>query len=151
MARGSVAVFLVTGALCACANSRPHDPYTATEAPTEHVIAISDDKGGDIISYGIHYESLAKSGSRFAIDGECASACTQVLGLGPERVCATHRAALLFHKGSSDFGTALLWAKYPRPLQAWLNRRGGLTDHVISLHWPETKQFIPDCSEGNGE
>ena len=72
------------------------------------------------------------------IRGVCASSCTMFLGA--RDVCVTPDAEFMFHaafaKPSTEFrgprsaaGTAILMSYYPKPLQRYLDARGGLTIH----------------------
>ena len=88
---------------------------------------------------------LRESGERIVIDGPCLSACTLVLSTIPrERICVTRRAVLGFHgarlfdRDGNEYRRAAVpqYAVaeiYPKPVQHWIARRGGLTrtnDHV---------------------
>src|SRR5262249_25491842 len=54
-----------------------------------------DDFGGVLKSYDAKYRAIAERGENVVIDGDCASACTIILGIVPRtNVCVTARARL---------------------------------------------------------
>lgn len=63
---------------------------------------IDDDGGGNIGTYMDFYWRLNNTGLSVVLDGKCVSACTLVLHLAPDRLCATPRAELGFHRPTSD-------------------------------------------------
>ncbi|EJW09974.1 putative exported Uncharacterized protein [Rhodovulum sp. PH10] len=91
---------------------------------------ITDDPGGPIALYRVKYDGLAREGRRVVIDGPCLSACTLVLTLPRDQVCATlgfHSAWAPTADGRRVYsreGTAALWRSYPAPVRAALRRRG---------------------------
>ncbi|MDR3572150.1 MAG: hypothetical protein P4L81_08290 [Candidatus Pacebacteria bacterium] len=119
-------------------------------------IRISDDRGGRIGTYMGKYEMLRDSGEQIVIDGKCLSACTLVTAFIPKgRVCVTSRAVLGFH-AAWDYGndgrpvtspgaTELLMSSYPRPIQAWIKKRGGLTPKMIRLSGRALERLYPRC------
>lgn len=124
-------------------------------APGKTAVRIVDDRGGKIGSYIDKYEGLRRSGQVVMIDGQCASACTIVLGKIPrDRICVTANAALGFH-AAFDFGndgqeitnpaaTRALYSMYPSQVRRWISRQGGLTPRMIVLRGAElTKMYRP--------
>ena len=117
---------------------------------------ITNDQGGALGAYILKYSQWRKSGERVVIDGPCMSACTIVLGLVPaQRICVTPRAILGFHAtriangagvpASGGWSTATLMSMYPRSVQAWINRHGGLSARMIYLGGPELAALYPVC------
>jgi hypothetical protein len=119
-------------------------------------VRIVDDRGGMIGSYIDKYEGLRRSGQVVMIDGQCASACTIVLGKIPhDKICVTSNAALAFH-AAFDFGsggqeitnraaTKALYSMYPLRVQRWISRQGGLTPHLIVLRGAELAKMYRPC------
>src|SRR5215472_9096404 len=59
---------------------------------------IREDLGGILQKYDTKYRQIAAQGEKVVIDGDCASACTIILGIVPrENVCVTTRARFGFH------------------------------------------------------
>ena len=114
------------------------------DVPASAIVRISSDRGGQIGPYLEKLQSLRSSGESVIIDGPCLSACTMVLGMIPrDRICVTSRARLGFHSAwhpdragrqvSDQSGTNLLMSMYPQQVRDWVNRRGGLSPHLIYL------------------
>jgi hypothetical protein len=120
------------------------------------VVRIADDPGGPIGTYVDRYEDVRASGEVVIIDGYCASACTIVLGTIPhDRICVTSRARLGFH-AAYDLGsnnrrianpeaTQYLYSMYPFEVRHWIDKRGGLTPHVIFLSGRELTAMYRPC------
>ena len=121
-------------------------------------IRIHDDPGGRIDKYLQRFAKLRDSGERIVVDGTCNSACTLLLGTIPrERICVTERASLGFHSAwvfdywgnqvQSRTWTSILWRNYPRTIQDWISRNGGLTPRMIFLRGKELTAMYPLCTE----
>jgi hypothetical protein len=119
-------------------------------------VRIVDDPGGRIGTYVDRYEGVRVSGERVIIDGYCASACTIVLGAIPhDRICVTSRARLGFHaayapepngrKMTDPEATQSLYSMYPFEVRHWIDQRGGLTPHLISLSGRELAAMYRPC------
>ena len=124
---------------------------------TSHAaVRIADDRGGQIGSYINKFRRLHSSGQSVVIDGLCASACTLVLSAVPRnKICVTSRAALGFH-AAYDFGlngrtitnpeaTMMLYSAYPRPVQRWIDARGGLRPQIIFLRGKQLQAMYQPC------
>ena len=124
---------------------------------TSHAaVRIADDRGGQIGSYINKFRRLHSSGQSVVIDGLCASACTLVLSAVPrDKICVTSRAALGFH-AAYDFGvngrtitnpeaTMMLYSAYPRPVQRWIDARGGLRPQIIFLRGKQLQAMYQPC------
>ena len=124
---------------------------------TSHAaVRIADDRGGQIGSYINKFRRLHSSGQSVVIDGLCASACTLVLGAVPrDKICVTSHAALGFH-AAYDFGvngrtitnpeaTMMLYSTYPRPVQRWIDARGGLRPQIIFLRGKQLQAMYQPC------
>jgi hypothetical protein len=120
-------------------------------------IRIRDDRGGRIDAYLYRFAAVRQSGQRVIVDGPCMSACTVLLGTVPkDHICVTPRASFGFHaawiptsrgaRASSALGDRMLWANYPSPVRAWIDRHGGLTQRLIYLRGPELTAMYPACA-----
>lgn len=114
-----------------------------------HAFVLRDDPGGNIGIYAARFGALARTGEPVAIAGECASACTLVLGLVPSaHVCLMPGARFAFHSAyyllpggreiTSRAGTHFLWRAYPPRVRAWLAARGGLTARPLVMRGAES-------------
>jgi hypothetical protein len=128
----------------------------ADTGASQATIRIANDRGGQIGSYINRYQRLHSSGQSVVIDGLCASACTLVLSAVPrDKICVTSRAALGFH-AAYDFGangrtitnpgaTMMLYSAYPRPVQRWIDARGGLRPQIMFLHGKQLEAMYQPC------
>jgi len=88
-------------------------------------MVIREDLGGPLQAYVSKYRGIAARGERVVIDGDCASACTILLGIVPrENVCVTARARLGFHLWQyplTEFMGKVIMVPFPEYRQAELN------------------------------
>jgi hypothetical protein len=112
--------------------------------------------GGQVGPFLDLFDDVRRSGERVVIDGPCLSACTLVLSIVPnDRICVTRRAVLGFHAARSIDRRGRLYAEpeasqvvlhaYPAPVQDWINRRGGLTSHLLLLRGRELTAIYRPC------
>jgi hypothetical protein len=117
---------------------------------------ISEDRGGQIGQYLQTFAALRTTGEPVVVDGNCLSACTLVLGLIPRnQICATPRARFGFHAAwmpdldgnpvTSRLGTQALWKIYPRSVQRWIGRHGGLSRKMIYLEGRALNGIVASC------
>jgi hypothetical protein len=128
---------------------------TAYNSSASATVRITSDPGGQIGPYLEKLQTLRRSGQSVIIDGPCLSACTMVLGVIPrDHICVTSRARLGFHaawrpeqtgRQTSEEGTELLMSVYPQQVRDWINRRGGLSPHLIYLRGEELASMYPRC------
>lgn len=135
-----------------------------TPADASREYRIWNDGGGLIYEFHDKYRKLAFSGRQVQIMGYCASACTLVLKHIPrDRICVGPKAQLGFHSAAepdmtdpepnlykkrkvySLAGTNELWRSYPRDIQRWIQKNGGLTPDMIYLQGKELKEFFKPC------
>jgi hypothetical protein len=101
-------------------------------------------------------DGVRSSGENVVIDGYCVSACTIVLGTVPhDKICVTPRARLGFHaawdlgsngrKITNPEATQSLYSMYPFEVRHWIDRRGGLTPHLIFLSGRELAAMYRPC------
>jgi hypothetical protein len=126
--------------------------------PASADVRILASPGGEVGSFLGLFEALRQTGERIIIDGPCLSACTLVLSTIPkERICVTRRAVLGFHgarlfdRAGNEYAVspslnAAVAEVYPKPVQQWIARRGGLTRKMITLRGAELYRYYPRCS-----
>jgi hypothetical protein len=114
---------------------------------------IVDDRGGMVAAYDALAEKFASNGRKVEIRGYCQSACTILLALPPGQICAHDGAEFWFHQASesgskrrSDPATSWLMGRYPEPVRAWLDQRGGLTVSWLILRGAEMRGMVRACA-----
>ena len=124
--------------------------------PARAEVRILSSSGGEVGSFLAVFEQVRASGERVVIDGPCLSACTLVLSMVPRnRICVTRRAVLGFHAARSIDRLGRVYAEpeaseivleaYPAPVQNWINRRGGLTSHLLLMRGRDLTAIYPRC------
>ena len=129
-----------------------------TAAPALADVRILASPGGEVGSFLRLFSVLRESGERIVIDGPCYSACTLVLSTIPkDRICVTRRAVLGFHgarlfdRDGNEYAVprslnTAVAEIYPKPVQRWIARRGGLSKRMITLRGTELYRYYPRCS-----
>jgi hypothetical protein len=127
-------------------------------APASADVRILASPGGEVGRFLRLFAVLRESGERIVIDGPCLSACTLVLSTIPrERICVTRRAVLGFHgarlfdRAGNEYRTppwvnAAVVDAYPKPVQQWIARRGGLSGKLITLRGAELYRYYSRCA-----
>jgi len=114
-------------------------------------VTIITDGGGDLIAYIARANQYRKDGTKVAIIGSCASACTVFLGLPQGQVCVDRQAWIGFHQTSSVKPQPeavrasyddLLWQQYPDEIKRAVGR---LTPNLTWLRGREIIPAIPQC------
>jgi hypothetical protein len=145
MPKGGLKIYLATALLCAIA---------VTPAGAE--VRILGSPGGQVGPFLDMFDEVRASGERVVIDGPCLSACTLVLSVVPnDRICVTRRAVLGFHAARSMDRRGRLYAEpeaselvleaYPAAVRNWIQRRGGLSSHLLLLRGRELAAIYPTC------
>jgi hypothetical protein len=145
MPKGRLKIYLATALLCALA---------VTPAGAE--VRILGSPGGQVGPFLDMFDQVRASGERVVIDGPCLSACTLVLSVVPnDRICVTRRAVLGFHAARSIDRRGRLYAEpeaselvleaYPAAVRNWIQRRGGLSSHLLLLRGRELAAIYPTC------
>ena len=105
---------------------KPTSPPTVQMASTPiRPIVIANDDGGMVQTYDDWYQRVMTSGVPVVLSGTCISACTIVLELPPEQVCAMPGARLGFHavtiEGKVDLDSTKDFANefYPPAVREW--------------------------------
>jgi hypothetical protein len=112
--------------------------------------------GGEVGPFLDLFEGVRDSGERVVIDGPCLSACTLVLSIVPnDRICVTRRAVLGFHAARSVDRRGHVYAEpeasrvvleaYPPRVRHWIERRGGLSAHLLLLRGRQLAAIYPRC------
>ena len=125
-------------------------------SPALAEIRILGSPGGEVGPFLDLFEGLRNSGERVVIDGPCLSACTLVLSIVPSnRICVTRRAVLGFHAARSIDQRGRIYAEpqasevvlqaYPAPIRRWIERRGGLSSHLLLLRGHQLAAIYPTC------
>lgn len=112
---------------------------------------ISNDNGGDIITYAQRVAQVRSQPTLVVFNGTCASACTLFLSLSPTRTCIMPGASFLFHRayGASrdmnQWGSDYMMRQYPQWVQAWIAQRGGLRRDLMRMDYAYASRFMPTC------
>ena len=125
-------------------------------SPALAEVRILASPGGEVGPFLDLFESVRDSGERVVIDGPCLSACTLVLSIVPsDRICVTRRAVLGFHAARSIDRRGHVYAEpgasevvleaYPPPIRRWIERRGGLSSHLLLLRGRQLAAIYPTC------
>lgn len=115
------------------------------------VYLISDDRGGDLITYAQRVKRVRSESKLVAFNGTCSSACTLYLSLSPTRICIMPGASFQFHRayGASremnQWGSDYLIRQYPKWVQTWIAQRGGLRSGLMRMKYSYASQFLRTC------
>jgi hypothetical protein len=126
----------------------------ACTGPDMESTLIRDDRGGEIIDYGLRTARLRESGEKVRIAGYCASACTLYLSLPSDQICIFPGTKFQFHTPSAvtlrhrDAAAEYMLAKYPPWVKSWIDRHGGLSARLITMHYAYAGQFLNTCTTG---
>lgn len=113
---------------------------------------ISNDRGGQVITYALRVLKLKRAGTNVAITGRCASACTLHLSLPKNRMCISRGASFAFHLpyGASNRGNrtaaSYLMNSYPQWVRRWIANQGGLSSRMITMNYGHARRFIATCN-----
>ena len=125
---------------------------------------IRDDPGGILQKYDVKYRQIASRGEKVVIDGDCASACTIILGIVPrENVCVTARARLGFHLWqyplTAFMGKVIMvplpeyrqselnYLYYDTKVRDWIQNHGPQTIEVSWMEGPDLADVYPNCGD----
>jgi len=125
-------------------------------SPAFAEVRILASPGGEVGPFLDLFEGVRNSGERVVIDGPCLSACTLVLSIVPSnRICVTRRAVLGFHAARPIDQRGRLYAEpaasevvleaYPTPVRRWIERRGGLSSHLLLLRGHQLAAIYRTC------
>jgi len=120
-------------------------------------VRITNDPGGEVLSYVNKYREMHTAGEHLVIDGPCLSACTLFTAfIPPNQVCVTRRAVLGFHAASyyddarrslvpTRAGTRLVMRMYPVAIRHWIEQRGGLTPRIMTMQGSDLAALYRTC------
>lgn len=118
-----------------------------TDTP-RHVVYIKNDPGGLISEYASKYDNIMQRGQYVHISGFCASACTMVLVVPRDHVCAEASAVFGFHAltdmdGKIDLARTKWFyhAFYPPVIQQRLAMHPPTTDLLVV----RATMLVPEC------
>jgi len=131
-------------------------------SPGNAEITIRDDFGGTLKNYDTKYRAIAERNEKVIIDGDCASACTIILGIVPRaNVCVTARARLGFHLWEyplTEFmgkkimvpfpeyrQTELNYLYYDTKVRGWIARHGSQTTEPAWMEGADLAGIYPTC------
>jgi hypothetical protein len=145
MRKAGLKIYLVAAVLCA---------LISQTARAE--VRILCNPGGQVGPFLDLFEYVRATGERVVIDGPCLSACTLVLSVVPDnRICVTRRAVLGFHAARSIDRRGRLYPEpeasemvleaYPAAVRGWIERRGGLSSHLLLLRGRDLAAIYPSC------
>jgi hypothetical protein len=145
MRRAGLKIYLVAVVLCASISQAARAEVRILGSP-----------GGQVGPFLDLFEYVRATGERVVIDGPCLSACTLVLSVVPgNRICVTRRAVLGFHAARSMDRRGRLYAEpeasemvleaYPAAVRGWIERRGGLSSHLLLLRGRDLAAIYPPC------
>ena len=114
-------------------------------------VHIHQDLGGSVVAYARKVSLIRKKGRMVQISGRCDSACTLFLALPPSQICINPGASFGFHRayGSTkfmnDWGTQYLQKSYPKWVNNWLRRKGGLNNSVKRVSFATASRHVARC------
>ena len=105
-------------------------------------LTVTDDPGGLVwVHWGLWKDAVAK-GRPVEILGRCWSACTMVMTVPQDRICFGPKAQLGFHAAwvretgkPSGIATKWMFDQYPKDIQNWITKRGGVGKMSIGEFW----------------
>jgi hypothetical protein len=106
-------------------------------------ITVTDDPGGLIWLHRGLWQEAAEKSRPVEILGRCWSACTMVMTVIPQdRICFGPEAQLGFHAAweagtgkPSEFATKWMFDRYPKDIQNWITKRGGVKAMSVRDFW----------------
>lgn len=116
-----------------------------------NVLTVRSDRGGQLIRYMRRVKKASDRQSLVRIAGPCDSACTLFLALPPKQLCLLPGASFRFHhpygstKRNNDIAARYMMKSYPRWVQTWLRRNGGLTSSLKEMNHQYASRFIKRC------
>ena len=105
---------------------------------------IYDDPGGNIGDRWDLYRFFAYRNAKYEVLGECASACTLVLGvIDPSNICVGPKASFRFHQARGEEPpyaisvetTQWMVDKMPAAIKAWIEKKGGVKNMPADDVW----------------
>jgi hypothetical protein len=106
-------------------------------------LTVKDDPGGKVWLHSWLWQEAAAKGRPVEILGRCWSACTMVMTAIPQdHLCFGPEAQLGFHAAwvpetgkPSGIATKWMFDQYPKDIQNWITKRGGVGKMSIGEFW----------------
>jgi hypothetical protein len=120
----------------------------ASADPHRGEVYIKNDPGGLIGEYAIKYAGIMARGEHVHISGFCASACTMVLILPRNHICAESDATFKFHSPTTIDGKidpALTWQFYRQFYPPVIQRRLAMRPLTTDLLVVVATMLVPEC------
>lgn len=124
-----------------------------TEVPIFDRVRVTNNPGGVVDNFLKDAMKFLMDGAVIEIEGECSSACT--LFTTVPTACVLPGAKLRFHapymplpsgaKGYSKGYIEWFTSQYPKGIQEWIAKRGGLTSEWLVLSGKELRKFVKPC------
>ena len=137
----------------ASAESPPTDSAGPAALPGERTaLEISGDSGGLVAEFAVQMYQLKAQKREVRFVGRCDSACTLLLALPKTQTCVTSNAYFRFHAPSAPNDMAaravqdFMIRKYPKWVQAWIARQGGLTSRLITMNYDYANRHMRTCT-----
>lgn len=115
------------------------------------VNVITNDNGGDLVSYAQSVSRARIDNTQVAFNGRCASACTLYLSLSPSQTCITRGASFWFHRAYgarpdfNQWGTDYMMTRYPAWVRRWIAAHGGLSNRLMRMDYTYAAQHMRPC------
>ena len=120
---------------------------SAKQHPRNEIL-IKNDPGGLIGEYAMKYGRIMQRGEHVRISGYCASACTTVLILPRDHICAEPDATFGFHSPTTIEGKIdpeLTWQFYRQFYPPVIQRRLAMRPLTTDLLVVVATTLVPEC------
>jgi hypothetical protein len=112
------------------------------------------DPGGNVAAHIYTYSQINAEYDRVVIDGQCKSACTEVLGVVPlSKICIAPSGYFMFHaahhrdRSISPGDTQLMMSAYAPEVRDWVIKHHALEQvDPYTYLYPKQVTFIRHCS-----
>lgn len=122
------------------------------DAVDSATVEIGNDTGGYVADYALRMFDVMSSRKPVKFVGSCDSACTLFLALPRNQTCAETGASFRFHapvaptESAARAVKAFMMREYPRWVQSWIARQGGLTDRIVTMDYSYVSQYMRSCA-----
>ena len=144
------------GSLAAGERIEPASFQPGVEFPAR-AVTVRDDRGGQVILYGLRMLKWREKGIQVRFDGQCQSACTLYLGLSQEQTCIGRGATFSFHSPydaggrESKIAQDYMMRNYPEWVKLWIESKGGLSRRMKTMPYGYASIFLKPCGRGVAE
>jgi hypothetical protein len=151
-------VYLLLIAMVALAGCQQETPVASVPTPGTTVgysthRTITNNGGGDVISFAVSAKRFAEKGKMMRFAGRCDSACTLYLALPRHKKCIMPGASFGFHRAhgggveANQRATSYLIRQYPGWVREWIQSRNGLSDEIKVMSYEYASRFIQPCRD----